>query len=67
MIILSASSAMNSPLVGLSLGEYILMPKMLFMFSILPLFHATSMAWRMARSTLDAEVLTAPLCRDRAF
>ena len=53
---LSAINAMNSPLVGFSLGEYIFMPKMLFMFSILPLFHATSIACRIALSTFEAEV-----------
>ena len=41
------------------LAEYIFMPKMLLMFSILPRFHATSMAWRMARSTLEGVVLNA--------
>ena len=54
--ILSATSAMNSPLVGFSLWLYTRTPKRLLMFSIFPLFHATSMAWRIALSTFDGEV-----------
>ena len=53
---LSAIMAMNSPLVGLSSGVHTLYPKAVFRVSTRPRFHATSMAWRMARSTLLADV-----------
>lgn len=53
---LSAIMAMNSPLVGLSSGVHTLHPKAVFRVSTRPRFHATSMAWRMARSTLLADV-----------
>ena len=54
---LSLSMAMNSPLVGLSSLVATLQPKALFRVSMRPRLQATSMAWRMARSTLLAEVL----------
>ena len=53
---LSAIRAMNSPLVGLSSGWATLQPKALFSVSTRPRLQATSMAWRMARSTLLEEV-----------
>ena len=56
-IILSATNAINSPLVGFSAPIYARTPKIELILSILPLFHATSIAWRIARSTLEAEVL----------
>ena len=54
---LSASMAMNSPFVGLSSFVATRQPNALLSVSMRPLLHATSMAWRMARSTLLAEVL----------
>ena len=54
---LSASRAMNSPFVGRSLRVKTWLPKMLLMVSILPRFQQTSIAWRMARSTLLGVVL----------
>ena len=54
--ILSATRAMNSPFVGRSFAEYISIPKISFIFLILPLFQATSIACLTARSTLLAEV-----------
>lgn len=42
--ILSAKSAISSPFVGLSLLSYTCKPKTELMLTILPLFHATSMA-----------------------
>ena len=60
MLILSASMAMNSPLVGLSSGVQTRQPKARLSVSTRPRFQATSMAWRMARSTLLAVV---PYCR----
>ena len=56
MLILSASMAMNSPLVGLSSGVQTRQPKARLSVSTRPRFQATSMAWRMARSTLLAVV-----------
>ena len=49
---LSAISAMNSPLVGLSSGMATRQPNARFSDSTRPRLQATSMAWRMARSTL---------------
>lgn len=49
--------AMNSPFVGLSSFVATRQPNALLSVSMRPLLHATSMAWRMARSTLLAEVL----------
>ena len=49
---LSAISAMNSPLVGLSSGTATRQPNARFSDSTRPRLQATSMAWRMARSTL---------------
>ena len=72
---LSASIAINSPFVGLSSGVQTRHPKAVFSVSIRPLFHATSMACRMARSTLEAlkaalraslEYSARPLCRYNA-
>lgn len=54
---LSASMAMNSPFVGLSSFVATRQPNALLSVSMRPLLHATSIAWRMARSTLLAEVL----------
>ena len=47
---------MNSPFVGLSSRENTWQPNEVFIASTRPRFQATSMAWRMARSTLLAEV-----------
>jgi len=72
---LSAIMAMNSPFVGLSSGVQTRHPKAEFSVSIRPRFHATSMACRMARSTLEAlkaalraslEYSARPLCRYNA-
>ena len=49
---LSAIRAMNSEFVGFPFPLLMVYPKRLSRVSILPLFHATSMAWRMALSTL---------------
>ena len=43
--------AMNSELVGLPLAEFTVYPKYFCRVSRSPRSHATSMAWRMARST----------------
>lgn len=51
-LILSAISAINSELVGLPFPLLIVYPKRSLRTSGLPLFHATSMACLMARSTL---------------
>ena len=48
---------MNSPLVGLSSLVATRQPNALFSVSMRPRLQATSMAWRMARYTLLAEVL----------
>ena len=48
---LSAIMAINSPLVGLSSLDATLQPKARFSVSMRPRLHATSMAWRIARST----------------
>ena len=56
-ISLSATRAMNSLLVGRSLPMYTLAPKMELIASIRPLFQATSIAWRIALSTLLEVVL----------
>ena len=47
----SAIMAMNSELVGLPLAEFTVYPKYFCRVSRSPRSHATSMAWRMARST----------------
>ena len=56
-LILSAISAINSLFVGLPLLPRIVYPKNSFKTSGLPLSQATSIAWRIALSTLDAVVL----------
>ena len=48
--------AINSEFVGLPLLFWIVYPKKEFKVSTSPLSHATSIAWRMARSTLDVVV-----------
>ena len=54
--ILSAIIAMNSLLVGFPRRLWMVQPKQLLRVSTSPLSHATSMAWRMARSTRLAVV-----------
>ena len=56
---LSAMRAMNSLLVGLPLVLLTVYPKNLCSVSRSPLSQATSMAWRMARSTRLGVVLNA--------
>ena len=51
---LFADLAISSPLVGLSSGVHTRHPKALFSVSTRPRFHATSIACRIARSTLLA-------------
>lgn len=53
---LSAIIAINSLLVGFPLVFCIVYPKYEFRVSISPLSHATSIAWRIARSTLEVVV-----------
>ena len=55
-ISLSATSAINSLFVGRSLPIYTLAPNIELIASVLPRFHATSIAWRIALSTLLAVV-----------
>ena len=53
---LSLIMAMNSELVGLPRSLWTVYPKYELSTSTSPRSHATSMAWRMARSTLDEVV-----------
>ena len=53
---LSATMAMNSEFVGLDLLILTEYPNTWVIASLLPRFHATSIAWRIALSTRDAVV-----------
>lgn len=64
---LSATIAMNSELVGFAFVMLTVYPNSEEMESIFPLLHATSMAWRMARSTRLAVVLNFWRCRDKGL
>ena len=55
-LMLSAIIAMNSLFVGFPLVFCIVYPKYEFSVSTSPLSHATSIAWRIARSTRDVVV-----------
>ena len=54
---LSAIIAINSEFVGLDLEADTVYPKISSMASVFPLFHATSIACRIALSTLEEVVL----------
>jgi len=62
---LSANIAINSEFVGFPFEADTVYPNMLSTVSVWPLPHATSIAWRIARSTLDGVVLY--LCKILEF